>query len=368
MNRIIISIFMLILTTSPATAQSSSATDLWADSPELLIAGRHQILSVDQALHSYPGVRFAVTVEADSVVAELTDMCQIAEDTTYHHNTYAVIIDGEVRGKIILQKDKHQYTIAEKLSKGKHTIELVKLTESLVGQVIFHRFILFGNAKTEKPAAPSRTIEFIGNSITCGYGIESTTGTDGFSYLTENAYTAYAMQAARRLSAEPVLVSFSGKGIYRNWADTVFYQETMLELYPRVTPQRPDLLWDFDKNRPDAVVVSLGTNDFSPPLGAVRELFVPRYLQLLRTIRNNYGTSVPIICLNGPLLAPEQRAKVETWIGECLRELADPKSYYLSLSVCNPADGWGADGHPSQKTADRNAAELSSFMKTILGW
>ncbi len=368
MNRIIISIFMLILATAPVVARTTSATDIWAASPELLITGRHHILAEDQALHSYPGVRFAVTVECDSVAAELTDRCQIAEGTTYHHNTYAVIIDGEVRGKIILQKDKHQYTIAQNLSKGKHTIELVKLTESLVGQAIFHRFILFGNAKAEKPDAPSRTIEFIGNSITCGYGIESTTGTDGFSYLTENAYTAYAMQAARLLKAEPVLVSFSGKGIYRNWADTVFYQETMLELYPRVTPQQPDLLWDFEKNRPDAVVVSLGTNDFSPPLGAVRELFVPRYLQLLRTIRSNYGTSVPVICLNGPMLTPEQRAMVESWIGQCLSELADPKSYYLSLSVCTPADGWGADFHPSQKTADRNASELSSFMRTKLGW
>ena len=35
---------------------------------------------------------------------------------------------------------------------------------------------------------PERRIEFIGNSITCGYGVESENPSDPFTYETENHF------------------------------------------------------------------------------------------------------------------------------------------------------------------------------------
>lgn len=359
---------MTISASELTAAQTVPCTDIWASSPELLITGRHIITTPDQALHAYPGVRFAVTTDADAISAELTDMPEQAEDGTLHSNTFAIVIDGKVQSKLILLKGRHIYRIAGNLDQGQHTVALVKLTESLVGQSIFHRFILSGETIVQRPDPLARTIEFIGDSITCGYGIESNDGSDSFRSLTENAYKAYAMQAARLLGAEPMLVSYSGRGIYRNWGDTEYYHDTMLELYPRTTPQRSDLAWDAANNRPDAVVVCLGTNDFSPPLGAEQSIFIVRYLKFLKTIRSNYGGAVPIVCINGPMLSSEERSQVETWIGACLSELADPNIRYLAFSPCLPQDGWAADFHPSQKTADRNASELAEFLVNTLKW
>ena len=63
----------------------------------------------------------------------------------------------------------------------------------------------------------SRKIEFIGNSITCGYGNEGTNKFQGFEYETENHYYSYAAITARNLKAQHWVVARSGIGAYRNY-------------------------------------------------------------------------------------------------------------------------------------------------------
>ncbi|MDN5553540.1 hypothetical protein [Prevotella sp.] len=60
-------------------------------------------------------------------------------------------------------------------------------------------------------------MEFIGNSITCGYGIMARSKFMNFSNSTENHYYTYAGIAARRLNAESMVVARSGIGAYRNY-------------------------------------------------------------------------------------------------------------------------------------------------------
>ncbi len=60
-------------------------------------------------------------------------------------------------------------------------------------------------------------MEFIGNSITCGYGIEAGSKFMHFSDSNENHYYTYAGIAAHRLNAESMAVARSGIGTYRNY-------------------------------------------------------------------------------------------------------------------------------------------------------
>ena len=65
-------------------------------------------------------------------------------------------------------------TIAAALPQGCHTVRLMYVIEGYELKPDFRGFILdTGSTLLPPPALPERTIEFIGNSITCGYGNEA---------------------------------------------------------------------------------------------------------------------------------------------------------------------------------------------------
>ena len=67
-------------------------------------------------------------------------------------------------------------------------------------------------------ARPVR-IEFIGDSITCGYGVEGKSVDAPFTTAAANAVKAYAFLTAEALDADAVLTSFSGYGIVSGYTE-----------------------------------------------------------------------------------------------------------------------------------------------------
>lgn len=61
---------------------------------------------------------------------------------------------------------------------------------------------------------PERRIEFIGNSITCGYGVESENPSDPFTYETENHFYTYAARTARALKAQHLVLGPVPESVY----------------------------------------------------------------------------------------------------------------------------------------------------------
>lgn len=362
--RIFTAVILLTMTVSCNTKEQI----LTSESEFVHIYGRCDDSDLDNVRFSFPGVSVKIMAEADGASICLTDSSRLDDNGNVQHDMIGVIIDGQFTKKIELKEGRHTYLLADDLADGLQSIEVIKLTESMVGTVTFHHFQLDGATQFNQPAVAKRKIEFIGNSITCGYGIETDDENLHFDYRTENVCHAFAMQCAALVDAQAQLVCYSGKGVYRNWADTVFYQETMVELYTRILAFEPESEWDFARFTPNVVVINLGSNDFSPPLGAEKELFIPRYNQLLDLVRDNYGPYVPIVCLNGPLLIGEQRLAKEAWLQEIIASRKDKQIHYLPLTVCQPEDGWGADYHPSKASATRNAKELAQFLEQLMEW
>ena len=56
---------------------------------------------------------------------------------------------------------------------------------------------------------PERAIEFIGDSITCGYGVDDEVAEHHFATGTEDTTRAYALRTARKLGVDYSLVSLS---------------------------------------------------------------------------------------------------------------------------------------------------------------
>ena len=79
-----------------------------------------------------------------------------------------------------------------------------------------------------------KLIEYIGNSITCGYGNEGGMG-QTFCAETENHYMTYAAITSRNFNARHFAVCRSGIGIYRNWdGPEDGNDDCMTNLYSRI--------------------------------------------------------------------------------------------------------------------------------------
>jgi lysophospholipase L1-like esterase len=364
-NRIKLFVIIAIIAISSFSCNNGTKY-YWHSDSIVSITGRYHPLPDSTAVFAYPGSSIALRIDAQRVTAIISDTSFMDSTAKYRNNTYYLLIDGEIDRKIFLKEGKHEYVLTDGMPKGMHSLELVRLTEALVGNTVFWGFKVEGQRQTGTIIPPRHSIEFIGNSITCGYGLESSTQFETFSPITSNAYLAYAMQAARKINASAWLVAYSGKGAARNWADTVYYNETMPELYSRSLPLDTASKWDFSINTPSAVVISIGANDFSPPFGFNAESFTIRYSMLIDDIAGKYGTDIPIICLNSPVLTAEENTMLQDAINGSIKQKTALNLHYLNLSPVANDDGYGADYHPNEITASRNSDELAELLAKIL--
>jgi hypothetical protein len=127
-------------------------------------------------------------------------------------------------------------------SNGTHEVRLIKRTEAGLGQVVFGGFTPDSGSLQATATPPSRRIEVIGDSITCGYGVLGFADANGNSsdcpandsngYLEgplEDSDDSYATLLGQSLSADVSIVAWSGKGVYRN--DDGSTTQTVPELY-----------------------------------------------------------------------------------------------------------------------------------------
>ena len=85
-------------------------------------------------------------------------------------------------------------------------------------------------------------IEFIGDSITCGYGIEGKGANEMFDTSTENFEKTYAYLSAKELNYDYSTVCYSGCGI-------ITPGSKMTERYKEINSFMGDLEWDFNAAR-----------------------------------------------------------------------------------------------------------------------
>ncbi len=263
-------------------------------------------------------------------------------------------------------------TLATALPKGEHTIRLMYVIEGYELKPDFRGFILDDDAKMlEAPALPERRIEFIGNSITCGYGDESMDKLDHFEYETENHYLTYAQQTARTLNAVAYVVARSGIGVYRSYGGpkegtpenvmTTEYEYT--NLYDR--SER----WDFSRYQPQVVCINLGTNDLSTNNYDVKRL-KKAYKQFLKQVRQ-HNPKAKIVYLCGSMLQGQELEIAKQTLNEVVEEAqkeGDKEVYRFDFTPHTGNLYYGADYHPSLWQHQKMAGELTAFLRTLMHW
>ncbi|HEV3029974.1 MAG TPA: SGNH/GDSL hydrolase family protein [Planctomycetota bacterium] len=281
---------------------------------------------------------------------------------------FQVVLDGAPASVIATSKESTLYAVASGLPAREHTVELFKRTEPLVGTVQLLGFQLEkGGKPLPNPSRAERRIEFVGDSITCGYGNEAAKETERFSAATENNYQAYGAMSARDLKAEYVAIAWSGK-----W---LFGENAIPLLYDLALPGDPQSKWDFKAWVPQVVVVNLGTNDFGPRNPTEKE-WQDAYRAFIQRLRGNYP-QCHVFCAVGSMMSdsypPGRKAlstirQYTTALVEALKKTGDKKIHYVEFDPQDMKNGIGADWHPSVKTHRLMADRLAAAIRKEVGW
>ena len=220
---------------------------------------------------------------------------------------------------------------------------------------------------------PRKRIEFIGDSITCGYGDACPDRDRGFWSDEEDGWNAHGAVAARLLDLEPSFVSISGITVTAYDAFPMPY--AMNQVYAWTDRPGQERVgqaaekWDFAARRSDYVVLNLGTNDcfallFSRDFEAARAQFLRDYRAFIEEIRRLNGPETQIICALGSMnyyLFPE----IERVVGEYRQASGDERIHTFRYRPMGPLDGFGAMGHPSLATQRKMGQELADFIRSI---
>ncbi len=288
-------------------------------------------------------------------------------------NVFAVAIDGGVPASLATNRTTERYVLARGLGPGRHTVLLTKRTESNVGIVQFLGFVPQEGVllKTPEPAR-TRRIEFVGDSVTCGYGDLAKGPKEHFSAATEDEASAYGALTAAAFGAQRSVISYSGIGVYRDHDGST--RDQMPVRFRRILADDPTSQWGFRGPAPDAVVVHLGVNDFAK--GDPGAAFEQAYVGLLRMLGTVYPHAA-IVCAVSPMLTDayppgaKNRTKAAGYIRAAVdqRRLAgDSHVFYFAFDEIVKADGFGADYHPSLASHRRMAAALVAVLRSTLGW
>lgn len=281
-------------------------------------------------------------------------------------NWFQAIVDGNALTPFEVNSTTSTVKLVSGLTAGNHKLVLWKRTEASQGEAQFLGFS-FGSGKLLGAPAPlERKIEFIGDSITCAYGNEGTDKSQPFTPKNENSYLSYAAITARSLNASANIIAWSGIGITMNYGGAG--GPLIQDRYPLTLPNS-GVTWDFKNYIPQAVVINIGTNDFST-VTPDKTKFITNYKNLVAKVRSNYPNA-HIFCTIGPMLWGTGLESCRSYVNEVVNDFTtkgDSKVYFMEYPQQSESNGYGEDWHPSLKTHQLMADQLTDEIKSKLGW
>jgi hypothetical protein len=324
------------------------------------------------ARYAWPAARFIARFQGTDAVLRLSHEDGFGGGPSY----YDVIVDGTVTGKITVTGGATDYPIATGLATGVHVVEVFKRTEAAYG---VDRYLGFtfpnGGTLLAPPATSGRKMEFIGDSMIQGYGIEGAGPDCGMTMPdVHNARLSMQQRTATALNADFTSTTYSGKGLSKN--EDPGDNQTFPLLYPRALPENNGSTWTFSNYVPDVIVSVVGGTDFSRPPYPTAVTFATTYETWLTQLRTANPTSTIIAAVGGQLYDGDPAdvntrtiAKAGITTAVANRNAAGDAKVFM-FEFTQPAFNQltACDYHGSPAVHQQWADDIVPFLKTKLGW
>ncbi len=284
-----------------------------------------------------------------------------------HKPRIAVFVNDEMVVDTALEDAKQTIAVPFYAFDNEAVVRVVKLSESMYSCVGISDIRLYGSMDILPTERTKQVIEFIGDSITAGFGVDHEKRKGEFSTRTENYSKTYAYLTAEALGAEGYGIAYSGYGVVSGWTSTgkINDQNVLAKHYTKavegitvggVTPS-----WYFEAPLPDLIVINLGTNDHTYCTTKARcKEFEKAYKQLLKLVcEKNPG--VPVVCILGDMndtMYPHIEKAVKSFT----------EKHTEATVLCTPIDfnmaklGVVLHGHPTAESNEHAAGELTAYL------
>ena len=316
----------------------------------------------------FTGTNATITLQADSSYqAGIENQARVA-----------ILVNGKCVVDDMINNEEKTYQIFEGEMPTECIVRVIKLSEAQRSSVGIRQIDVDIAGEIKPTEQKEHLIEFIGDSITCGYGIDDEVRDHGFSTKTENVMKTYAYKTAEALNADYSMVCYSGYGIISGYTSNGQKEESCLvpSYYTKLGytcttylgQKAIDIDWDFSKREPDLVVINLGTNDetYTGTDEEKRKEYVAGYVSFLKVIRqlNPNATILCTLGIVGDGLYPSMQSAVHQYVNET----GDAKIDTLKFNERVPEEGYGADSHPTEKTNAKAAEQLITTIQELMGW
>lgn len=356
MKRLLILSFASLALSALAACASDGDLSVRPDDPAIMYMGRTLRADSAPVRFTYPGVTAALNFNGTGLVMEAKP----------GSGYFMVAIDSIAPFKINFAETDSIVTLADSLDCGSHSARIVYAIEGNEKRPEIRGFRILGpDARLlPPPRRPDLKIEFIGNSITCGYGSEADSAQVHFAYENENHTLSYAYLTARRLDADFNIVARSGIGLYRSWGGPRegTPDNRMPDQYDNTLIHDHTYKWDHNSFHPDIIFMNLGTNDVSLENYDI-DLYRQAAEDFVARLRSLHPDAI-IVLATGSMLSGEPLRD----IAGALDKVAKGKDrvYRFDFSPATGELGFGADWHPSRRQHQRMADELVPYLKTLI--
>ncbi|MGN0437626.1 MAG: GDSL-type esterase/lipase family protein [Lachnospiraceae bacterium] len=287
--------------------------------------------------------------------------CITGENELVNQPGLRVYVDEQPVCLVVVDKEDAWYEICRLKDDAVHQIRIVKITEAAMSYVGLKGIRIDDGTLLPASKEPDlRTkVEFIGDSITCGYGVHGKPESE-YTIREEDGENCYAAYMAKEMNWNARWISASGYGMFVEYTGNP--DNNVPKLYPYVN-------WFVDKEEkiepeefePKYVFINLGTNDSGHLHHEdIKTGFCNAYEDFLKLIRSYHPNAV-IICILGTLcegVFPYVKQVVEQVKTEGMENV-----YALELPFHNVKTDGMASMHPSVLTHKKDARRILDFMK-----
>ena len=272
---------------------------------------------------------------------------------------YRAYVDGEP----YMNGDTPYFTVEnntgikiENIERGTHLFRFVKATGYTLAKTAIRSVTLCGLISKDAPKDNDLYLEFVGDSICCGWGVlANAAGEYNGTYNCQDGTLAYPYLISSELGADYSITALSGQGLScGNPGMVLGYKYACYE-------KDGENEYAFDR-KADAVIINIGTNDYSQreKLGLDSNKYAAVYEEFLRTVREKNGKDCKIILVFNVMN--------DTFAGAInlafKRVGAEAAGYYMFQAERTAHER--GNSHPSINENKKYAEKIGAFIKEVL--